>query len=466
MSAGIDTLVWANVQAGVWAAALLLVGLLGDALLRGRLPAWRKGLWIGVMFVPLAAVLVGLLTPIGRSPLLPSDWLAKPARPADATRPRSSLAPAAPVPVAAPVAPRVARWAMGGWVAFVALLELGAALRMRALLRGARDLGDTPVAALYARLVKAVGCAAAPPRVVSSAQVAAPFIVASPWRGLTIVLPHAMARAAAASPADEEALRAVLAHELAHARAGDPWVQRAMSLLRLFFPLPWLAALAAAGDFWEEAAEETGDLRAVRASGLAESTYARVLKDAAFGPKAVPAALGFSTVAAGASPAGWRIAARVVRRLRNLPLARHWSETWVTSLGAAGRAVAVGTVLVFLARGTLLSDLMHDPRRLPPAPLPAPSTQPAPAPAPALIAPPASVVTAPPAAAPPDRKNVKVAAAAAAPAAPAPVEPRRAKPERVNPNPENQRLIEHERDEKRRLREEQGRIKRFGIAAR
>lgn len=57
----------------------------------------------------------------------------------------------------------------------------------------------------------------------------------------TIVLPEALVLGAGSC----RSLRAVLAHELAHARAADPFIQRLLGLLRCFLPLTWLCALGA-----------------------------------------------------------------------------------------------------------------------------------------------------------------------------------------------------------------------------
>ncbi len=206
----------------------------------------------------------------------------------------------------------------GGWIILSLFIEVGAALRGHKLLGRAIPVQDPAVVALYTHLVRSMGCPR-PPRLVQSDEVASPFILASPFRGTTIILPDALAECG-----DVAALRAVLAHELAHARVGDPWVQRLISLLRCIMPLTWVCSLMAMRVFWEDAAEETGDLRAIRGSGLSQGQYATALKDLALGPAPVMG-LGFARL--DELPSGPRkLLARLVGRLRALKLAPNWRE--------------------------------------------------------------------------------------------------------------------------------------------
>jgi len=263
----------ADVQLALLAAAVLVPALLAAAALRGRLPVWRKGLWLGVLLVPVACLVCAQLDAGG------------PSGPAAQVRAALLGTPLSADPAATRAWAAALGWAYAAWIVGVLLFELAATLHLRRVLRGATDVSDPRVVTLYAYLAKAAGCRR-PPRLVLSDRVAAPFVAARAWPGLTVVLPAAFGVTAATARRD--ALAAVLAHELAHARAGDPWVQRGLFVLKALFPVAWLAVLAAARVLWEDAAEETTDLRAVRAAGLTPAAYGAVLKDFALADDGAP----------------------------------------------------------------------------------------------------------------------------------------------------------------------------------
>jgi hypothetical protein len=345
----LDALLWVNLQAALLVALLIVPAAVASMLLAGRLPVWRKGLWLGAVVVPLVLITALLLSPRPGHTQLPTRWL---------THASDAGASAAVTP-----ADRAARFIYLAWIGISLLLEIRALLHLGGILRRSWAIGDESVVALYAYLAKAAGCWRAP-RLVASDEVANPFVCAGPLRGLTIVLPAPLLRLRDG----RMALRAVLAHELAHARAGDPWVQLVMAFLRCVLPLPWSCGWAAARSCWEDAAEETGDLRAVRASGLRGREYATVLKDVALADHAGAAgkpcavALAFSPQVSRFSPAARLIAGKLIHRLTGLRLADRWSEPLVVGAGACCRALVGAAMLILLVRSSAFGAIVQDPR--------------------------------------------------------------------------------------------------------
>lgn len=358
----VDALLWANLQGGILAAMLLIPGVVAAFLLRGRLPVWRKGLWLGAVLLPILFVVAALLLPPADGRSLPSSWLVSTGTNSPSTgmlQGRTAVAAAYSL-----------RLVYGMWLLTMLVLEGIAACRLRRMLGRSQDVQEGTTIALFCLLAKQVGCRSAP-RLVQSTEVTSPFIVARLGRGLTVVLPSSLL-----ATASGDLLRAVLAHELAHARAGDPWWQRVTGLVRALFPLPWVCGWATARTLWEDAAEETCDLRAVRATGLKGRIYASILTDLALsGPKNEGAecnsessfccdamALGFHPQAKRAlSPAAHELGLRLVRRVSGLQLATRWSEPLASSAGACCRAGLALGVLALLLRYANLGSVLHDP---------------------------------------------------------------------------------------------------------
>jgi beta-lactamase regulating signal transducer with metallopeptidase domain len=336
-----------DVELAVLSAAVLVVGMILSAILRDRLPIWRKGIWLAVLALPLAFVLCIALAPAASPHRSPERWVSGVLV--------SSEAPEAPARgLMITLATLYLMWVVG-----VVAFEVGATLKLRGLIRSAREVTDGRVVNMYGYLAKAVGCRHVP-RLMYSDGIVTPFVAARAWHGLVIVLPSTLYHAIGDLGA-RTALSAILAHELAHARAGDPWLQRMLFLLKAFFPLAWIAALGAAQLCWEDAAEETGDLRAVRASGLTPQSYASVLKDFALAGDIVPnsasAGMGFGSGASLPAPAQ-QFARRLTRRLGILRLVTRWSERDAVIAGACLRASLCGLLLIFLTRHSALGAVV------------------------------------------------------------------------------------------------------------
>jgi Zn-dependent protease with chaperone function len=360
----LDAMLWANVQAAVLAAATLLPAVLVATALLGRLPVWRKGLWMAAAAVPAVVVAVAVLLPAGDGRLDAIRWLAGPCGSGSGSSAGSSSAGST-----SPLTIDLLRSAYLMWVLMSGASEGIACVRLSRLLGRARDERDPQVLALYAHLARTVGCRR-PPRLVRSDDAATPFVVARLFRGSTIVLPAGLLNLATGRGSCP--LSAVLAHELAHVRANDPWWQRAAGLARVLFPLPWACGWAAVRARWEDAAEETGDLRAVRAAGLEPARYAAVLKDLALGDVDGPAAdaasgrLAMAFTPAGdadtLSPAARALGLRLVRRVHGLRLAPRWSEPLAAAAGTAARGVAALVILALFVRLADLPAALTDPR--------------------------------------------------------------------------------------------------------
>lgn len=176
---------------------------------------------------------------------------------------------AAPPDVPASVAPEVfLPWLVAAWAAGVLLLAARTALQwwtLRMLARAARPLGDDWTHRLAA-LKQRMGVRAAV-ALRESSRLAAPLLVG--WLRPTILLPIGLALRL--PPAH---LEAVLAHELAHVRRFDAWInalQCALETLLFYHPaVHWIGGRVRADR------EECCDL-AVTASGIDRLDYARAL---------------------------------------------------------------------------------------------------------------------------------------------------------------------------------------------
>jgi beta-lactamase regulating signal transducer with metallopeptidase domain len=344
MFSGLRQIVWADAQAALWAVLFLIAGLVISTSLRKRLPVWRKGVWLIAILLPPLLVAVASLLPRQAGRWVLTDWISK------------------PVALSSSVESSGHAYTSAGllylsWVAINLIVELGASLRLRRLLANSVPFRRPSSVAVYTQLVKSMGCTRAP-LVVESADVASPFIAARLTGGLVIILPESLCELADGSAA----MRAVLAHELAHARAGDPYVQRLLGLLRCFLPLTWLCSLMVLRNFWEDAAEQTGDIRAVRGSGLADREYAAVLKDFALGQMPGLSALAFSGQTSSLSPSTRDLADRLIGRLGALKLASKWSEALPAGIASCVRGSACGAILLFLAVYSPLRNVLEDPR--------------------------------------------------------------------------------------------------------
>ena len=71
-----EGLFWANVQIAVLAALLSVPAAALSSLLYGRVPAWRKGVWLTVLIAPPVAIVASLLLPSEVPSLLPVNWVA------------------------------------------------------------------------------------------------------------------------------------------------------------------------------------------------------------------------------------------------------------------------------------------------------------------------------------------------------------------------------------------------------
>jgi beta-lactamase regulating signal transducer with metallopeptidase domain len=219
-----------------WRAALLLAVAAGaDRALRGASAAARHRVWTGAVCAVLLLVPLSLLPPLWRVPIPPVGAAVPVAVGAgDAvplvlrgTAPREAALPSAAVLL-------VALWSAGALVVLARLaVDVG-----RLWWAGARAprLLDPRMAELARRAAADAGIAR-PIRLKVSAAGSVP-VTWGTWRP-TVLLP----RDAAAWP--QERLRAVLLHELAHARRGDcaaQWAAAAVCALHWFNPLAWHAA--------------------------------------------------------------------------------------------------------------------------------------------------------------------------------------------------------------------------------
>ena len=156
---------WADVQAALWSVLLLTAAALASRLLRGRLPVWRKGVWLAVMLAPVPLVLIAGLLPRDHSYLVPIDWLNSPKSSQGGANLAARSAQAAAVLYAA-------------WVALSLLVELISTLRLHQLIRRSQGVRSRRIVQLYTLLAQRMGCSQAP-RLVSSSEVASPFIFGS-----------------------------------------------------------------------------------------------------------------------------------------------------------------------------------------------------------------------------------------------------------------------------------------------
>lgn len=222
-----------------WRAALLLAVAAGaDRALRGASAATRHRLWTGAVCGVLLLVPLSLLPPLWRIPI-PTIAASSASFPAqvDAGEPAPGLpAGAAPAKATLPSAAVLlaALWAAGA-LAVLARLGVGVGQLWWIGARAPRLL-DARMAQLARRSATEAGIA----REVRLRMGAAGSVPVTwgTWRP-TVLLPGD------AAEWPEERLRAVLLHELAHARRGDcaaQWAAAMVCALHWFNPLAWHAA--------------------------------------------------------------------------------------------------------------------------------------------------------------------------------------------------------------------------------
>lgn len=235
--------------------AVLLAALLSPVLVPGRRALWRVSLSPAAP-IPAAPPAVAVAPPTGDLGPIP--------KPALGPVPRHAAGGAVPAvapfvrPVPAPVRASATRgadgvyvWMVGVWLAgttaLLAWLGLGAA-SLAVLRRGSVAVGGE-AADLLRHLCAARGVR--PPRLLASARVRGPFL-AGLWR------PCVFLPASYAVDFDANALRAILAHELAHwERRDNAWLLLSRVLCAVFWPQPLLWALSRRlGQSSEEACDD------------------------------------------------------------------------------------------------------------------------------------------------------------------------------------------------------------------
>jgi beta-lactamase regulating signal transducer with metallopeptidase domain len=328
-------------------AALAGLALLLLAVLR-KAPAGARYLALLAVFAIMALCPLTTFLLLGRAPAAPPPVAAVPAPgPAvpTAVRPLADQAPLAAAPILPPAAarpvlpaapaprPRLADlsgrlrpalpWMSVLWVLGVVALSLRLLLRWWVLRRVGRGLRPAEphwqeVAAALSRRLRM----SRPVRLMVSAAVQVPMVLG--WLRPVIVLP---ATALTGLTADQ--LTALLAHELAHLRRHDQWVnvlQTVVELLLFYHPAVWWLSRALRAE-----REHCCDDIAVALSGDAPS-YIRALawvdenRDTALRP----------ALAASGSPL-----LRRIRRLAGLPAPAELRPTWLAAALSLALAVAL-----------------------------------------------------------------------------------------------------------------------------
>lgn len=263
------------------------------ALVVGRMsrrPAWAHALWLLVLLKLVTPPMLRLPVAVPRgaagsevevrepvAPVVAAEGPPAPIVASEAIEPKVAEAPA----VASRVAPLASRVSAPGWpvlvgsawaagsVAWLSLALVRIARFGRALRRA--DEADGALADWVADLSAQIGLARPPRTVLAQARVAP--MVWSLGRRATLVLPEALWRRL-----DAEQRAALLVHELAHLRRGDPWVRMLETIatgLYWWHPALWLARAEL-----HRAEEQCCDLWVVWAMPKAKRTYASALVEA------------------------------------------------------------------------------------------------------------------------------------------------------------------------------------------
>lgn len=251
---------------GAWLVSLAL----GRRALRFQERLLRFALWAGLVSATLQCAVFG--SPFELALPTASSAVAVPA----ATLPAAELAAVAPsVSAAAAAAPLAdAPWSVrlaGGAAAFAlgGVFWLGLVLvRLRRTLRSRRPETDARVLAAAAEVAHGMGLQQSP-RLSRSGSLATP--IAFGWLRPEICLPVRV------GDLGDAPLRALLAHEVAHLRRGDPaWMWFAAGLQALF---PWQVLLLLARRRWARLVELRCD--AIAASHSSPTAVARCLLEVA-----------------------------------------------------------------------------------------------------------------------------------------------------------------------------------------
>lgn len=282
--------------------ALLALAWFGHRALAGRNPRWRVALWraavvglagVGLLTLAPPVLTIPVVPAAGTVVFVPSDMAPPMARLEDTSlgstappsRRQDSGPPAATVPAStgrpAAEAWRIAPALLGLWAVGVAVLAARMALAWFGIGRiiGCSEEAPGRVVGQCRDVAEAIGAPAV--RVVCSAEMATPCLAG--LRRPVLLLP--------ARALDDDDLRAVLAHELAHARGHDlAWnlLAHCATIVLWFHPLVWQlrAAHASACDAVCDAvaADFLGDVPA----------YARTLARLALAALAPPPAPGLA----------------------------------------------------------------------------------------------------------------------------------------------------------------------------
>jgi len=332
--------------------ALLALAWVGNRALAGRNPRWRVVLWRAAVAGIAGVGILTLAPPVITVPVVPAALAVAGASAEATTAPRlrqpgpGTIAPTprqpdfrftAPVDLASIAQPAAPAWQivptlLAAWGVGVALLAARLALAWYGLVRIIRGSDEAPgrIVGQCRDVAEAIGAPAV--RVVFSAEVATPCL-AGLWRPVLLLPARALG---------DDDLRAVLAHELAHARGHDlAWnfVAHLTTIVLWFHPLAWRIRLAhaAACDAVCDAvaADFLGDVR----------TYARTLARMALVNVAPPPAPGLAM--ARSSNVGRRVDA-LNRKVFRSSLPRR----------LAVPAVCAGGVLFFLIGGLAVTDAM------------------------------------------------------------------------------------------------------------
>jgi len=327
----------ASVQGGI---ALALAWVITRAFARIP-PAFKCWVWRVAYLKLLVALWWAAPIPLR---VLPAARAAAPVVAATPVEVPTTVEPADVQPRATPAAPAPARAIhrddalFAAWGAGVLLLTLRLAFgwrAARAIRRGSVAVDDVALLRTCAELATAYGLSRAPPLAHNSA-LRSPLLL-GPIRPL-IVLP---ADAAARHPPD--ALRLMLAHELAHLKRRDLWWNWLPALaqgLFFFHPLVWLAARE-----WRLAQEIACDEAAVAATGASPARYGDMLLDLIAGPR-LPRRPVFSVPPATAAAGVAESRGSVRRRLTAM---KHFNLQPPRGRSALRRGIALFTVSVAAA---------------------------------------------------------------------------------------------------------------------
>lgn len=280
---------------GLLAGAWLL-----SSALRGRAIAFqerllRSCLWMALVSTSVQCFVLGSPLALALPAPVATDAVALPTEPAPGTElPAAGVLRGAPA-LANPARISFTTWLVGGALALAmggGLWLLRAHLRLRRVLRDREPETAPRLLAITAEVSRALGLRN-PPRLSRSPHLATP--IAFGWFRQEICVPER------AATLDEHPLRALLAHELAHLRRGDPaWMGFATLVQALF---PWQVLAIAVQRRWARLVELRCDAVAVAQSS--PTAVARCLVDVA-GWLRPPATVPFPALAMAARPSALR----------------------------------------------------------------------------------------------------------------------------------------------------------------